>query len=119
MSNGFYKSECGLMILHARGLVAEFRHAEMCNLALSQLNRANRPRSGWHTAKIAREIKKVYRMVRCPNGSCYGSVGEGRACKRPSEHTKWGDDSCAARKDRFDEWLVEQHGPCPGKGTVT
>lgn len=111
MDNGFYRSECGYIILHtSHGLKApiEFRNKMMCELALRQLNNAKKPRGGWCSDKISREINKLYRMVRCPNSTCYGSSGEGKACKRPSEHVKWGDDACAARKDRFDEWLMER-----------
>ena len=111
MSNGFYRSDCGMIIYHPDHGVngpIEFRSRVMCELSLRQLNQARRPRAGWCSSKISREINKLYRMVRCPNGTCYGSSGENRACKRPSEHVKWGDDACAARKDKFDEWLIEK-----------
>lgn len=107
--NGFYRSKCEKIVYHpTHGLNGpiEFKSTKMCELALQQLNNAKEPRSGWCSDKIRREIAKLYRLVRCPNGTCYGSSGEGKPCKRPSEHVKWGDEACAARKDKFDKWLL-------------
>lgn len=108
-SNGFYATPCGLKIKHPRfGQVVEFVNVKMCALALERLNSCRVTHNGWSHDKVQREINRVFRAVPCPNSTCAGSRGAGHDCKRPSEHVKWGGEICAARRDAFDEWLLNE-----------